>query len=251
MMKVIVGTPPQQANPKFPEENSLARLAGLQPGRETQGLFRRETSDSPAVLMVEDLSWEKTSIDEVLAMATTMSLMGDMSIFRFSGALSGELADEFLDIAKDLVASPHQFIFTEDKLLKRPTDILTKAGVELVVYPATKKEEGFNMFSITSTFAVRDRKKLWLQMHEALRAGAVPEAIAGMLHWKVRDMLAHRSSSEGGLQGERKPSNSTRPAGYSTEELRDISSRLVVLYHDSHRGAGDLALLLERFVLML
>ena len=238
MMKVIVGTLPQQTQ-KLPEENSLARQAGLQPGRETRGLFRREVSEFAAV---EDFAWEKTSIEEVLAMATTMSLMGDTNVFRFSGALTGERADEFLDSAKDLVASPHQFIFTEEKLLKRPTDVLTKAGAEVIVHPAAKKEEAFNMFSITYIFAARDRKKLWLQLHEALRAGVVPEAVAGMIHWKIRDMLARRSFSEGGFaKGEK----------YSTEELHRISGEMVTLYNESHRGAGDLALLLERYFLLL
>ena len=230
MMKVIVGTPPQQTQ-KLPEENSLARQAGLQPGRENRGLFRREVSEFAAV---EDFAWEKTSIEEVLAMATTMSLMGDTNTFRFSGAFSGDMADDFFNIAKDLVVSPHQFIFTEEKLLKKATDTLTKAGAEVVVYPPAKKEETFNMFSITYTFASRDRKKLWLQLHEALRAGVVPEAVAGMIHWKIRDMLG---------KGER--------GKFSQTELRRISSEMVTLYHESHRGAGDLALLLERYFLLL
>ena len=219
MMKVIVGTQPKE-RPGGPD-------------------YFLQNPSGAAASMTEDLEWEKVSIEEVLAMATTMSLMGDMGSFRFSGALSGTSAEDFLDIAKDLAASPHQFIFTEEKLLKKVTDNLTKAGAQVVVYPTVKKDSGkeggaFDVFSLTYAFAARDRKKLWLLYNEALRADVVPEAIAGILHWKVRDMVG---------KGER--------GKYSKEELQRISSGLVGVYHDSHRGAGELSLLLERYILLL
>lgn len=202
MMRVYVGTPP--AGKKVP------------------------------IPSAEDLEWERLSQEELLAMASTQSLLGDVRVFRLQGALAGGRGEEFLDIARELAVSPHTFVLLEEKLLKKPTELLAKAGAELVVYPAVKKEEGFNMFALTYAFAARDRKKLWLLLHAALRSGAVPEAMLGMLHWKVRDMLG---------KGER--------GKYSHVELARISKELVVLYHDSHRGAGDLSLLLERFVLGL
>jgi hypothetical protein len=208
MMRVIVGIPP----------SSVARP--------DHGLQKQ-----PAP---EDLQWEKLSTEELLAMASTQSLLGDARSFRMEGALTGSRSDEFLALGKELVASPHQFIFTEEKLLKKATDALAKAGAELVIHPPVKKEEGFAMFSVTYVFAARDRKKLWLLLNAALRSGAVPEAVAGMLHWKVRDMLAKQEQRH-----------------YSRAELARISRELVTLYHDSHRGAGDLGLLLERFVLGL
>ena len=183
--------------------------------------------------MPAELEWEKVSTEEILALATTNSLLGDTQTYKLSGALSGDRAEEFFDIAKDLAASPHRFIFIEEKLLKKATDKLAKAGVEVIIHTAPKKEEAFNIFSLTYAFSVRDRKKLWLLLTEALRTGVAPEAIAGILHWKVRDMVV-------------KPSPK-----FSRRELASVSRELVSLYHDSHRGAGDLALLLERFVLLI
>jgi hypothetical protein len=40
-------------------------------------------------------------------------------------------------------------------------------------------------------------------------------------------------------------------SAYTKKELQNMSRQLVTLYHDSHRGAGSLELLLERFTLGL
>ena len=202
----------------------------------TAPLSRKSSSDSKqkALAYIEDVDWEKLSDDELLAMATTLSLMGDSKVFRMSGALNGARADEFLKVAAQLQQSPHLFIFTEEKLLKKPTDLMAKAGAQITQHAPTKTIEGFNMFSITFLFAARDRKKLWLSLLDSGQRGVVAEAFVGMLHWKVRDMLSKNETNI-----------------YTKVELRKISMDLVVLYHDSHRGAGDLALLLERYILRL
>lgn len=180
----------------------------------------------------EELRWEGVSMDEIATLASTPSLLGDTHIFLLEGALSGDKSEDFLDIIEGLQRSPHTFIFQEEKLLKKPTDFLKKKGIEVEVLPETKKEESFNVFALANTFALRDRKKFWLLYVGALRAGIAPEAIAGMLHWKVRDMLAKNT-----------------PGKFTVAELKKISQEIVGLYHDSHRGAGPLELLLERFVL--
>ncbi|MBY0472980.1 hypothetical protein K2Q00_01670 [Patescibacteria group bacterium] len=232
MILVIVGNTPEQK----------PSLSGMHAGATAPkvGEFLAENSPRSGKLgfvQVEDLKWEDISIEEIANIASTPALFGGSQTYRLTGALAGERGDEFLDLVDGLVESPHTFIFEEEKLLKRPTDILKKAGATLEIHehpPAGgKKEESFNMFALATVFGTRDRKKLWLMLAKASRAGAAPEAVAGMMHWKVRDMLAKGSSA------------------YTKEELRKISRTLVALYHDSHRGAGDLELLLERFALRL
>lgn len=180
------------------------------------------------------LVWEALAPDELLTIAATQSLLGGTQTYVLEGALAGERGEEFLDMAKELVASSHTFIFEEEKLLKKPSDALVKAGAK-VEMPAEKKKsaETFNMFGLASIFGTRDRKKFWIELNKAARMGAAPEAVAGMLHWKVRDMLSKGSTK------------------YTRDELTVISRELVALYHDSHRGAGELELLLERFALKL
>ncbi len=227
-MKVIIGTPPELKN--SPEKSS-GRLSA----QSSAVGFQTFPSNFSTL---EHLEWEKISMEELIGIASTNSLMGDVGMYRFSGALTGPRSEEFLNVAKELHSSPHQFIFTEEKLLKKVVDKLQKVGADVVVYPpkdtASKKVEAFNIFSLTYAFAARDRKKLWILYREALSRGVVPEAIAGILHWKVRDLL---------VKGER--------SGFSKQELRSVSGELVSLYHDSHRGVGELPVLLERYILQL
>lgn len=181
----------------------------------------------------EELRWESLAPGELAAMAATSSLLGGTETYLLVGALTGDRGEDFLDIAQELVASPHTFVFEEEKLLKGPTTAVTKVGARVEVAEAKKKAEGFNMFGLATIFGNRDRKKLWIELNKAARAGTVPEAVAGMLHWKVRDMMQKGS------------------AKYSKPELASLSRELITLYHDSHRGAGDLGLLLEKFALKL
>jgi len=180
----------------------------------------------------EELRWEGMSVEEVATLASTPSLLGDSRMFVLEGALSGEQAEEFLAIAEGLQKSPHTFVFQEEKLLKKPLDFLAKKGVAVERLPEEKKEEVFNVFSIANAFAARDRKKMWLLLSEALRTDVAPEALAGMLHWKVRDLLAKNA-----------------PSKFTRAELKVISRELVTIYHEAHKGGGSLDLLLERFLL--
>lgn len=170
----------------------------------------------------EELAWEGLSGGEIATLASTPALFGGARTFVLANVFYGERGEEFLDLAEVLAESPHTFIFEEEKLLKREAGILEKAGAKIEVSKTEKKEYRFDRFGLTAALAGKDKKKLWLGLLQALRAGERPEAVAGLLAWKVRAM------------GDKK-----------------LSRELTFLYHDSHRGAGDLELLLERFALKL
>jgi DNA polymerase III delta subunit len=171
----------------------------------------------------EEIKWEALRIDELLSLAATESMFGGTQTFLLVGALNSERQEEFLDIAKELADSPHTFIFEEEKLLKAPTVALEKAGAKIeVIKKASVKEHGFDPFGLTLALGAHDKKKLWLNLTAALAEGEKAEAIAGLLAWKARQM------------GE-----------------AELSRTLTFMYHDSHRGAGNLELLLEKFALTL
>ncbi len=171
----------------------------------------------------ESLAWESVSAEELALRASTEALFGGGKTYVLSGALAGTRAEEFLDTAKILVDSPHTFVFEEEKLLKRESDLLVKAGakIEKKVEKA-KKEWKFDQYGVASALGSHDKKKLWLALTDALRAGEKAEALAGLMVWKARQM-----------------------------KDAEMSRELTFMYHDSHRGMGDLELLLERFVLSL
>jgi hypothetical protein len=136
--------------------------------------------------------------------------------------LYGARGEEFLELADALMESPHIFIFEEEKLLKHETDALAKIGAKIEIVKAEKKAFTFDQYGVAAALGTKDKKKLWLGLMQSFRAGEKAEAVAGLMAWKARQM--------------RDPA---------------LSRELVSIYHDSHRGAGDLELLLERFILTL
>jgi hypothetical protein len=160
------------------------------------------------------------TLPELLALASTAPLFGGTRTFVLARALS-EYQD-LLEAAEALAESPHTFIFEEEKVLKAPRTALEKAGATIVEAKEVKKEYRFDQFGVAQALGARDKKALWLALTAALRAGEKAEALGGLLAWKARAM------------------------GDAA-----LSRKLTFLYHDSHRGAGDLEVLLERFALTL
>ncbi|HEV8667009.1 MAG TPA: hypothetical protein VN665_04180 [Candidatus Paceibacterota bacterium] len=181
----------------------------------------------------QEIKWETLGVEDLLSLAASQSMFGGVETYVLAGAINSDRQEEFLDLAGALAESPNTFIFEEEKLLKGPTTALEKAGAEIVVEkrPAAAAR-GFDPFGLTFAFAARDRKKLWLGLMQAFKAGEKAEAVAGLLNWKLRQELE-------------------RATGAKREQLINLSRQLVYMYHDSHRGAGDLELLLERFALRL
>ncbi len=170
----------------------------------------------------EELKWANIPLDDFIALATTSTLFGGARTFVLVGAIAGERGEEFLDIADTLAESQHTFVFEEEKLLKAPTEALTKAGAKIDIAKAEKKEWRFDQYGVAAALGAHDKKKLWLGLMQAQRAGEKGEATAGLLAWKARQMNDAKLSRE-----------------------------ITFMYHDSHRGTGDLELLLERFALKL
>ncbi len=165
----------------------------------------------------EELKWGDLSHDEIVSMASTPALFGGNQTYVLVGALV-----ELSGILDALAESPHTFIFEEEKLLKAERTKVEKFGGKIEEGKVVKKEWKFDNFGVAAALGAKDRKKLWLGLTQSFAAGEKAEAVAGLMCWKARQM-------------------------------RDVklSGQLTWLYHDSHRGAGNLELLLERFALKL
>jgi len=171
----------------------------------------------------EELRWQSLTEEELVSLASTDALFGGAQTFVLEGALYGERGEEFVDLLEVFAESPHTFVFREEKLLKAETEALKKAGAKIELEKKVeKKEYKFDNFGVAEALGKKDKKGLWLALMASWRAGEKPEAVAGLMVWKARQM-----------------------------KNVSLSRDLVCLYHDSHRGAGELELLLERFALKL
>ncbi len=146
-----------------------------------------------------------------------------------------EVATPLDDYIDALAASDNAIIILAPKLLAtKAKKLVAKAKMEykfdLRLAPSASR--GFNA-TLVDALGARNREKLWLEINRALRLGDAPEMLHGLLHWKVRDLMA-------------KGSRTWPPA-----EARSLSLALIDLLQESRRGGLDLSLSLERFALSI
>lgn len=167
-----------------------------------------------------------------------------------------ELKELFVKKLDDIARSSNIFISVEGKVDKNTLLLVADAAEKVHMFEKKeeKKKPDFNVFSLTDAFGRRDKKNLWVLFQKAVASGAVPEEIHGILFWQLKSMLVVSTTKTAGEAGVM-PFVFTKAKSflknYSEEELRELSSKFVSLYHDSHRGIHDFEIALERFVLTL
>ncbi|MFA7192264.1 MAG: hypothetical protein WC089_03130 [Candidatus Paceibacterota bacterium] len=138
-------------------------------------------------------------------------------------------ADE-LEIMKK---SETPFLFMEDKMLAVEEKKYKKyvESVEKFEAKEVKSAPAYNVFSITDAFASRDKIGAWSLYIQAIENDAAPEAISGVIFWKIKTLLMNGSKN------------------FSNDKLKNMSSELVDIYHRSHTGEIDMKIGLEQFIL--
>ncbi len=147
-----------------------------------------------------------------------------------------KIKEDFTDKIKEIGDSANIFILLEGKLDKATiTKIEKKAEKtqEFILTDKTKKEE-YNAFALADAVGKRDRKNAWILYRKAIDKGEAPEALHGMMFWKVKTMMI------GGY-----------PGVYTKDELYSLADRLITVYHDARRGVHELETGVEGVVLTL
>lgn len=175
-----------------------------------------------------------------------------------------EARDEMMELLGDMKESPNIFIVLEGAVkadLKKAFDKYAEkvvesekplAGDKFSQSGGSSKKE-FNVFALGDAVGSRDAFKAWSLYREAVDGGLEAENILGTLFWQVKSMaLAHTtaSASESGLNPFVYSKSKKYASNYSNEELQGLLTRLIVLYHDGHRGMFDVELAIERTLLM-
>lgn len=167
-----------------------------------------------------------------------------------------EIKEIFLGKLKEMAESNNVFVVNERVLGKGDLSALVKKAEKVQEFLLEEKSmrPAFNIFSLSDAVGGREKRRAWALFLRAVENGSNPEDIHGAIFWQIKSMLlvkdAKQSTPEStGL----KPFVFTKAkafaGNYSKEELRGLSSRLVALYHDSHRGIGDFSVGLEKLIL--
>lgn len=109
--------------------------------------------------------------------------------------------------------------------------VLKKYADSYDEYALAKKEQDDGAFSVAHALGRRDKKALWVSYISALSHGASPEAIHGILFWKVKALLSGGKTA------------------FSETELRALVKALATLPHEARRRGLDMEYALERFLL--
>lgn len=145
------------------------------------------------------------------------------------------IKEDFVGRIKDLQESENIFILLEGKLDKATLGKIEKKAekTQEFLLPEKKKEE-YNAFALADAVGKRDRKTAWMLYRKAIDKGEAPEALHGMMFWKVKTMLM------GGY-----------PGVYSKDELYNLADQMITVYHDSRRGVHELETGVEAMLLSL
>lgn len=152
----------------------------------------------------------------------------------FSDILESEKPRDFiLKKLGPMAKSESLFIFLEGKLNKPVLDAFKKAGAESKIFELAKeKKDRFNTFLLANAFERKDKLNLWICYRQAVAAGVGMEELAGVLFWKIKDMILK---------------NNIR--AFSLEELKKFASRLSYVLPEARKSGKDPEVAFERFLL--
>ncbi|MES3004993.1 MAG: hypothetical protein V4690_02690 [Patescibacteria group bacterium] len=163
-----------------------------------------------------------------------------------------ELKEVVLGMLESFQKSEQIFLVLEGGATADTVKKFEKYSEKVQKFEKTEKKQNINPFFVTDGILERDKKELWVSYLKALSMGIEPEEIHGIFFWQVKNMiLASRSSSQtetglapfpykNALRGSRK---------YKTEELQNMSADLVNMTHKVRTGAGDMEVMLEKWIL--
>ena len=188
-------------------------------------------TENSFVSRFDETNW---STHTILSYAESAGLFGTNYIVIIDRIFNDEEKLNFIISNLSIFAeSANHFIFSENKILKETLKNFEKHNSKIEYFSSIKKEkESTNHFALADAFAKKDKKTAWLLYVKAIEGGEAPESITGMLFWKIKTMI---------LSGRITP--------FKKEEINQISSTIVSIYHKARSDGTDLTISLEQFIL--
>jgi len=114
--------------------------------------------------------------------------------------------------------------------------------------------EKIDFFEFANALGIKKRKELWTLFQDALNESVPAEEVHGIFFWQIKSMLLAKkckTASEAGMKDFPFQKAKRYAENYSLEELENISSKMVSMYHEAHRGNHDMHVALERMIMGL
>ena len=193
--------------------------------------FLKFIPKSTEIFFINRNDFDTTRIESFYSGASlfsTLSAVIFQDIFEYA-----ETRDFVLDKLKLMGESNNSFIFLEGKLNKSILDAFKKARAELNVFELPKeKKEKFDSFLLANAFADKNKLNTWVYFRQAMDMEVAMEEIAGVLFWKMKDMLLKKNFVK-----------------FSEEELKTFASKISYLLPEARKKGLDAESAFERFLL--
>jgi DNA polymerase III delta subunit len=207
-----------------------------------------------ALVAFDDDTFDSAQLDEL---AVSFGLFTARSIVILDKVFgSREAKTAVLERIAELADSENIFIILEGTLDKASFAKLEKRAEKVQEFslPDIPKKKESTFFTLADALGKKDKKELWVLYRRAIDLGTAPEELHGILFWQVKSMLLAKEAKDAAAAGIN-PFVFKKAAGFakhfSLPELRKLSSDLVRMYHDSHRGLSDFEASLEVYILNL
>ena len=155
--------------------------------------------------------------------------------------VGGDEIQEFILSKLPLLGeSQNTFIFIEGKLKKPALDAFknlsrlpagSRAELNIFELPKAKKEK-YDNFLVANAFAARDKFHTWLYFRQAVDLGVSLDELAGVLFWKIKDMLLRQNFSK-----------------WKEGELKNFAARISYLLPGARKQGPEAESALEQFLL--
>lgn len=164
-----------------------------------------------------------------------------------------ELSDSLIEMVGELAQSENEFVIIEGVLTTKEAKTYAEYALHAECFDRKGVKE-FNVFSLTDALLLRDKKALWMLLHDAWKAGKTSEEIIGTLIWQMK-MLRLCEVAKSAEEAGQKPfvySKAKRAlANFKPGEVQSLFRGLVLLYHEGHGGVRTMDRALEAWVLQL
>jgi hypothetical protein len=213
------------------KKTSRAKLQGTM-----QSLSKR--APHAHVLRVTDEDEETVSVEDILS---SQGLFHPKQLVLFDGVMSNKsIREDIFKNIKEIQKSEHVFFIYDVKFLGAHEKKLKTHAAKMEKFDKREdraereiKDERQDNFSLANAFGSKNRSSTWLEYRKALYRGVAPEALHGMLFWKVKDTI---------IKGR---------CGENESEFKKMVGELAEMTHQTRRDGVELEYALERFILSI
>lgn len=118
-----------------------------------------------------------------------------------------------------------------------------------------EKVFGYSPFALQDAIGERNVKKIWIEYEKLKLSGIEADELIHKVVSKVRDMVAIEAGAgkeDLGIKSDYSYNKSKRDLkNWKTEDLKDLYTKLIEIYHRSRMGGDDLDTALEKTILSI